>query len=121
MRSAFIRMSFAFFMIFLAFGTPAEAKDRNVRDVRKGEGIVDKVNAGSRTIMVNLEEYAVPLDCEINRESGEVVALAKLRGAMRPGLPLVETSEVDFVMFRAIKGRSGWAMTKIVLLDEVPE
>jgi hypothetical protein len=118
MRSAFIRMSFAFFAIFLASGTPAEAKDR---DVRKGEGIVDKVNAGGRTIMVNLEEYAVPLDCEINRESGEVVALAKLRGAMRPGLPLVETSEVDFVVFKAVKERSGWAMTKIVLLDEVPE
>ncbi|HIF96754.1 MAG TPA: hypothetical protein EYQ54_06975 [Myxococcales bacterium] len=118
MRGISVWISIAFFALFLATGIAADTKSLNGR---RGEGIVDKVNAGSRTIMVNLQEYSVPLDCKINRASGEIVPLAKLRGAMRPGKNFADSSEVDFVVFEAVKNRSGWAMTKIRLLDEVPE
>jgi hypothetical protein len=118
MRGTSVWIPVAFFALFLATGIAADTKSQNGR---RGEGIVDKVNAGSRTIMVNLQEYTVPLDCKIERASGEIVPLAKLRGAMRPGKDFADSSEVDFVVFEAVKNRSGWAMTKIRLLDEVPE
>ena len=77
--------------------------------------------AGTRTITVESQEYSVPLNCKITRESGSITPLAKLRGIMNADQGMVPDSDVDFVRFEAVKKPGGWAMVKITLLDEIPE
>jgi hypothetical protein len=101
---------------FLLFTTSAQAGEK-----RRGEGVIDQVNAGSRTITVQSEEYSVPLDCKIIRESGSITPLAQLRGIMNSGKGIVPASEVDFVRFEAVKKPGGWEMISVTLLDEAPE
>ena len=100
----------------LLFATSAQAEEK-----RRGQGIVDQVNAGTRTITVESQEYSVPLNCKITRESGSITPLAKLRGMREAGNGLVPSSELDYVRFEAIKKPGGWAMVKITVLDEIPE
>jgi hypothetical protein len=100
----------------LLFATSAQAEEK-----RRGQGIVDQVNAGTRTITVESQEYSVPLNCKITRESGSITPLAKLRGIMNAGQGIVSTSDVDFVRFEAVKKPGGWQMVKLTVMDEVPE
>lgn len=100
----------------LLFATSAQAEEK-----RRGQGLVDQVNAGTRTITVESQEYSVPLNCKITRESGSITPLAKLRGIMNADQGMVPDSDVDFVRFEAVKKPGGWAMVKITLLDEIPE
>lgn len=114
MRKATTWILGAFFIAFFATGAQAD-------EIRRGAGIIDQVNAGTRTITVQSEEYSVPRDCKITRESGSITPLAKLRGIGKAGNGLVLSSELDYVRFEAIKKPGGWAMVKITLLDEIPE
>jgi hypothetical protein len=114
MRKATTWILGAFFIVFFATGAQAD-------EIRRGSGIIDQVNAGTRTITVNSQEYSVPLDCKITRESGSITPLAKLRGMREAGNGLVPSSELDYVRFEAIKKPGGWAMVKITVLDEIPE
>ena len=87
---------------------------------RAGQGPVDQVNATSRTLTIGQIEYSVPMRCKPRRESGSLVPLAQLRGAMKTGQALVAVNEIDFIQFEAILKAGGWEMTKITVLDGVP-
>jgi len=104
----------ACFFVLFATGTQAD-------DIRRGSGIIEQVNAGTRTITVESQEYSVPLNCKITRESGSITPLAKLRGIMNAGQGMVSDSDVDFVRFEAVKKPGGWQMVKLTVMDEVPE
>jgi hypothetical protein len=114
MRKATTWILGAFFIVFFATGAQAD-------EIRRGSGIIDQVNAGTRTITVESQEYSVPLNCKITRESGSITPLAKLRGTMNAGQGMVSTSDADFVRFEAVKKPGGWQMVKLTVIDEVPE
>ena len=114
MRKATTWILGAFFIVFFATGAQAD-------EIRRGSGIIDQVNAGTRTITVESQEYSVPLNCKITRESGSITPLAKLRGIMNAGQGMVSDSDVDFVRFEAVKKPGGWQMVKLTVMDEVPE
>ena len=87
---------------------------------RTGQGPIDRVNATARTLTIGQIEYSVPMRCKPRKESGGLVPLAELRGAIQPGQALVAVSEIDFIQFEAILKADGWEMTKITVLDGVP-
>jgi hypothetical protein len=87
---------------------------------RLGQGPVDRVNASSRTLTIGQVEYSVPMRCKPRRESGTLVPLAELRGAVQPGKALVAVDDIDFVQFEAVLKAGGWEMTRITVLDGTP-
>ncbi|MCS5636882.1 MAG: hypothetical protein NZ990_10215 [Myxococcota bacterium] len=103
--------------ILIAQFALAAASVAALGEKRTGQGAVDQVNATARTLTIGQVEYAVPMRCKPRRESGTLVPLAELRGAVQPGQVLVAVNDIDFVQFEAVLKAGGWEMTKITVLD----
>lgn len=114
MKRLFLATAIASLQFFTASGTAAD-------DKIKGHGPIDEVNAATRTITVNQEVYNVPLRCDVRRSSGAKVALAELRGALRPGAALVASNEIDFIRFKAVKRAGIWEMVEVTVLEGASE
>ena len=114
MKKLLLATAIASLQFFTASATMADEKT-------KGHGPIDEVNAATRTITVNQKVYTVPLRCDVRRTSGAKVALAELRGALRPGAALVASNEIDFIRFEAVKKAGVWEMVEVTVLDGASE
>lgn len=114
MKKLLLATAIASLQFFTASATMAD-------DEIEGHGPIDEVNAATRTIMVNQKVFTVPLRCDVRRTSGAKVALAELRGALRPGTALVASNEIDFIRFEAVKKSGVWEMVEVTVLDGASE
>jgi len=86
----------------------------------QGIAQIEVVHMGAHSVVLSGETYSVTPSTHIVDAKGRQVKLADLR-AKPAGAVLVSDEDVDVVAWTATQSRSGWLLTELRILEEMPD